>query len=87
MAFIDGLSEEEQEALEHGFREYLAGTVPAIVAKRFVGGASWCSDPIIKVEAIRYFKATRPDFSVMPIHEYAQQNRTPDFEAMEREFT
>ncbi len=54
MAHINGLPDEEREALEHGFREHLAGTVPAIVAKRFEGGPSWCSDPIIRAEAIAY---------------------------------
>ena len=33
MAFIDGLLEDEREALEQGFREHLAGTVPGIVSK------------------------------------------------------
>ena len=54
MAFIDGLPEEEREAWEMGFREHLAGTVPGIVAKRFMGGPSWCSDPIIRAEAMVY---------------------------------
>lgn len=54
MTFIDGLPEDERQALEKGFREHLAGTVPAIVAKRFDGGPSWCSDPIIRAEAIAY---------------------------------
>jgi len=57
MAFIDGLPEEERQALERRFREHLAGTVPAIVAKRFEGGETWCSDPIIRGEARDYLKA------------------------------
>ena len=63
MAFIDGLPEDERKALEQGFREHLAGTVPSIVAKRFEGGASWCSDPIMRGKALTYLKAKRPDFS------------------------
>ena len=62
MAFIDGLPEEEREALEKGFREHLAGTVPSMVAKRFEGGPSWCSDPIVRGEALGFLKSTRPDF-------------------------
>jgi hypothetical protein len=40
----------------HGIdaEEHLAGTVTGIVAKRFEGGPSWCSDPIIRAEAIAY---------------------------------
>ena len=62
MSFIDGLPEDEREALEQGFREHLSGTVPAMVAKRFMGGPSWCSDPIIRAEAMVYLGASRPDF-------------------------
>lgn len=54
MAFIDGLPEEEREVLELGFREHLAVTVPAIVAKRFSGGETWAADPIIRAEATIY---------------------------------
>ena len=54
MAFIDGLPEEERQALETGFREHLAGTVTGIVAKRFTGGETWCADPILRAEATRY---------------------------------
>ncbi|WP_155804535.1 RepB family plasmid replication initiator protein [Magnetospirillum fulvum] len=54
MAFIDGLPDDERHALEQGFREHLAGTVPAIVAARFKGGKTWCADPIIRAEAIHY---------------------------------
>ncbi|EME68859.1 protein involved in initiation of plasmid replication [Paramagnetospirillum caucaseum] len=54
MAFIDGLPEDERQALEQGFREHLASTVPAMVAKRFAGGETWCADPIIRAEAIAY---------------------------------
>lgn len=65
MAFIDGLPEEERETLEHGFRDHLnAGTVPAIVAKRFEGGASWCSDPIMRGKALSYLRAVRADFKI-----------------------
>jgi hypothetical protein len=56
MAFINGLPEDEREALEQGFREHLAETVPAIVAKRFTGGETWCSDPIIRVEATSFLE-------------------------------
>ena len=62
MAFINGLPEDEREALEQGFREHLAETVPAIVAKRFGGGVSWCSDPITRGKALAYLGATRADF-------------------------
>jgi hypothetical protein len=51
MAFINGLPEDEREALETRFRENLAEAVPAIVAKRFKGGETWCADPIIRAEA------------------------------------
>jgi len=61
MAFIDGLPEEERDALEKGFREHLAGAVTGIVAKRFDGGASWCSDPIIRGEALAYLKEVKPE--------------------------
>ncbi|CAA7626696.1 Protein involved in initiation of plasmid replication (fragment) [Magnetospirillum sp. SS-4] len=54
MEFIDGLPEDERKALEQGFREHLAGTVPGIVAKRFTGGETWCADPILRAEATRY---------------------------------
>jgi len=60
MAFIDGLPEDEREALETEFREHLAGTVTAMVAKRFTGGETWCTDPILRTEAQAYIKATRP---------------------------
>lgn len=56
MAFIDGLPEDERQALEQGFREHLAGTVPGIVAKRFDGGETWCVDPIIRAEALAYLR-------------------------------
>jgi plasmid replication initiation protein len=59
MAFIDGLPEEERHALEQGFRDHLAGTVPAIVAARFKGGKTWCADPIIRAEALAYLKTMR----------------------------
>ncbi|CAA7613300.1 Protein involved in initiation of plasmid replication [Magnetospirillum sp. LM-5] len=63
MAFIDGQPEEERQALEQGFREHLAArAIPAFVAKRFEGGLSWCSDPIIRAEALAYLGAIRPDF-------------------------
>lgn len=57
MAFIGGLSEDEREALETGFREHLTGNVTGIVAKRFDGGETWCADPIIRVEALAYLRA------------------------------
>lgn len=73
MHFIDSLSDDERQALEQGFREHLAaGSISAFVAKRFDGGPSWCSDPIIKAEAISYLKATRPNFSLMPMSEFAE---------------
>ncbi|WP_155801491.1 hypothetical protein [Magnetospirillum molischianum] len=52
MAFIDGLPDDERQALEQGFRDHLAGTVPAIIAARFKGGKTWCADPIIKGKAL-----------------------------------
>ncbi len=66
MAFIDGLPENERQALETGFREYLAGTVTGIVAKRFEGGETWCADPIIRAAAIAYLGAMRADFKSEP---------------------
>ena len=54
MTFINGLPENEREALEQGFREHLTAAVPAMIAKRFEGGASWCSDPIIRAAAQNY---------------------------------
>ena len=63
LAFIDGLPEDERQALEQGFRKHLADrAIPAIVAKRFEGGLSWCSDPIRRAEALVYLKSTCPDF-------------------------
>lgn len=62
MAYVNSLSLEEREALEQGFREHLAATVPAMVAKRFTGGMSWCSDPILRGRALTYIKVKRPDF-------------------------
>ncbi len=66
MAFIDGLPENERQALEMGFREYLAGTVTGIVAKRFEGGETWCADPIIRAAAIAYIGAMRAAFKSEP---------------------
>lgn len=54
MAFIDELPEDERDNLEQGFREHLAEIVPAIIAKRFAGGETWCTDPIIRTEAISF---------------------------------
>lgn len=54
MAYVNSLSPEDREALEQGFREHLAATVPAMVAKRFSGGETWCADPIIRVETTTY---------------------------------
>lgn len=65
MAYIGGLSEEEREALEQGFREHLVGAVPPIVAKRFVGGETWCADPIIRSSALTYIANHRPPFHDM----------------------
>lgn len=56
MVYVSSLSPEEREALEQGFRELLAATVPAIVTKRFTGGETWCSDPIIRAEAVSFLK-------------------------------
>lgn len=56
MAYVNSLSLEEREALEQGFREHLAATVPAMVAKRFTGGEAWCVDPIIRRKALPYIK-------------------------------
>ncbi|CAA7611980.1 Protein involved in initiation of plasmid replication (fragment) [Magnetospirillum sp. LM-5] len=50
MEFIDGLPEDEREALEQGFPKYLAKTVPAIIAKRFTGGKTWSVDPVIRAK-------------------------------------
>lgn len=66
MAFIDGLPENERQSLETGYREYLAGTVTGIVAKRFEGGETWCADPIIRAAAIAYLGAMRADFKSEP---------------------
>lgn len=57
MAYVNSLSPEEREALEQGFREHLAATVPAMVAKRFTGGETWCADPIIRIEATSFLEA------------------------------
>lgn len=54
MAYVNSLSPEEREALEQGFREHLAAIVPAMVAKRFTGGETWCADPIIKRAAVMF---------------------------------
>ena len=59
MAAINALSPEEQETLEQGFRDHLAATVPAIVAKRFTGGQTWVADPIIRAAANAYLAAIR----------------------------
>ncbi|MBR9970847.1 RepB family plasmid replication initiator protein [Magnetospirillum sp. J10] len=56
MEFIDGLPEGEREALEQGFRKYLAETVPAIIAKRFTGGKTWSVDPVIRAKSIIYLQ-------------------------------
>jgi len=53
MAFIDGLPDDERQALEQGFRDHLAGTVTAIVAARFKGKKTWCADPIIPAKTLR----------------------------------
>lgn len=66
MAFIDGLPENEREALEQGFREHLAGTVTGIVAKRFDGGETWCADLIIRTEALAYLNVVYSDFEPVP---------------------
>jgi len=66
MAYVNSLSTEEREALEQGFREHLAKVVPAIVAKRFIGGETWCTDPIIRGGALTYLKATRSSFPAIP---------------------
>jgi len=59
MAFIDGLPDDERQALEQGFRDHLAGSVPAIVAARFKGGKTWCADPIIRAEALLYLDSNK----------------------------
>ncbi len=56
MAFIDGLPEDERQALEQGFREHLAGTVTGIVAKRFEGGETWVADPILRAKAADFIR-------------------------------
>ena len=56
MANEKSLSPEEREALEQGFREHLSATVPTMVAKRFMGGETWCADPIIRTEAVSFLK-------------------------------
>jgi hypothetical protein len=54
MAHVNSLPPEEREALERSFREHLTATVPAMVAKRFAGGETWCADPIIRIEAVKF---------------------------------
>lgn len=61
MSTINALSPEEQKALEQRFRNHLAETVPTIVAKRFAGGASWHSDPLVRIEAVKFLRALLPD--------------------------
>lgn len=65
MAYLAALPEDERHALETGFREHLAGTVPGIVSKRFAGGETWCADPLMRAEALAYLKAMRPDFEAI----------------------
>jgi hypothetical protein len=62
MAYVDSLPPEEREALEQGFREHLSATVPAIVARRFTAGETWCADPMIRAETLAYLKAMSPIF-------------------------
>lgn len=56
MAYVNSLSPKEREALEQGFREHLVATVPAMVAKRFVGGETWGNDPIVRGRALVYLE-------------------------------
>ncbi|MFD2234106.1 hypothetical protein [Phaeospirillum tilakii] len=62
IAFIDGLPDDERQALEQGFRDHLAGTVPAIVAARFKGGKTWCADPIIRAQFLAFLRKHRVGF-------------------------
>lgn len=77
MAYVNFLSPGEREALEQGFREHLAATVPAMVAKRFKGGETWCADPIIRAEAIMYFNRSRSDFSSPTSFKFMDNFRQP----------
>lgn len=65
MAFIDGLPDDERLTMEQGFREHLSlAKLAPFIAKKFEGGPSWYSDPIIKAEALDYLKIVRPDFAL-----------------------
>ena len=84
--YTELLDDGDRQTLERGFREHLAAAkIGPHIVKKFEGGSSWYTDPIIKAEAIGYLKAMRPDFFILPIAEFADQNGTPDFEAIERE--
>jgi hypothetical protein len=65
--YIDALEDGEREALEEGFREHLASAnIAPFIAKKFEGGASWYSDPIIKSESVRYLKIIYTEDKVEP---------------------
>lgn len=64
MAYVNSLSLEEREALEQGFREHLTATVPAMVAKRFAGGETWCADPIIRAQTLTYLSLAGLNFTI-----------------------
>jgi Initiator Replication protein len=86
MVYTDILEDDERKTLESGFRANMAsGKIPAILAKKFEGGPSWYSDPLIKSAALEYLKETRPDFFVLPIEAWAEQNGTPDYEGIKQE--
>lgn len=63
MAYVNSLPAGEREALEQGFRKHVTGRLPAIVAKRFTGGETWYSDPIIRANALAYLKAVNRGFN------------------------
>lgn len=84
--YAEVLEGQDRKALEQGFREHLTSAkITPYIAKKFDGGPSWYSDPIITAEAIGYLKATRSDFSPMSLSEFAAQNGVSDFEAIECE--
>jgi hypothetical protein len=57
------LTDDELQALENGFRQHLAsGVVPVFVAKKFLGGETWVSDPIMRIEALAYLKGVKAGF-------------------------
>ena len=84
--YTELLEDGDRQTLEQGFRDHLAAAkIGPHIVKKFEGGASWYTDPIIKAAALGYLKANRADFSPLPIEEFAERNGASDFEAMERE--